>query len=92
MGCDFEIPWPDPEYLVGVYIVMTTTPLRPDLAHRAMLGRWLHVQAEAISRPWINSVLARRVYRPEQANSCLTEAGLRALYDSLATALERKRS
>lgn len=70
---------------------MTTTPLRPDLAHRAMLGRWLQVQAEAISRPWINSVLARRVYRSEQANSCLTEAGLRALYDSLATALESGR-
>lgn len=70
---------------------MTTTPLRPDLAHRAMLGRWLQVQAEAISRPWISSVLARRVYRPEQANSCLTEAGLRALYDSLATALESGR-
>lgn len=70
---------------------MTTTPLRPDLAHRAMLGRWLHVQAEAISRPWINSVLARRVYRPEQANSCLTESGLQALYDSLANALESGR-
>jgi hypothetical protein len=67
---------------------MTTTPLRPDLAHRATLGRWLHVQAEAISRPWITSVLARRVYRPHQENSCLTETGLQALYDSLATALE----
>jgi signal transduction histidine kinase len=70
---------------------MTTTPLRPDLAHRAMLGRWLHVQAEAIARPWINSVLARRTYQPDQANSCLTEAGLRALYDSLAVALESGR-
>ena len=45
---------------------MTTTPLRPDLAHRATLGRWLRIQAEAITRPWINVVLARRVYRPEQ--------------------------
>jgi len=70
---------------------MTTTPLRPDLAHRAMLGRWLQVQAETISRPWINSVLARRVYRSESPNSCLTEAGLRALYDSLAMALESGR-
>lgn len=70
---------------------MTTTPLRPDLAHRALLGRWLHVQAEAIARPWIAHVLARRVYRPEQANSCLTEDGLRALYDSLAAALENGR-
>ncbi len=70
---------------------MTTTPLRPDLAHRATLGRWLHVQAEAISRPWITSVLARRVYRPEQTNSHLTETGLQALYDSLATALESGR-
>lgn len=70
---------------------MTTTPLRPDLAHRAMLGRWLHVQAEAISRPWINAILARRVYRADQPNSNLTEAGLRALYDSLATALENGR-
>ncbi|NTU62753.1 MAG: HAMP domain-containing histidine kinase [Chloroflexi bacterium] len=70
---------------------MTTTPLRPDLAHRALLGRWLQVQAEVISRPWITGVLARRVYRPEQANSCLTEAGLRALYDSLAGALETGR-
>jgi hypothetical protein len=66
---------------------MTTTPLRPDLAHRAMLGRWLQGQAEAIARPWIKNVLARRVYRPDQANTCLTEAGLRALYDSLGTAL-----
>jgi signal transduction histidine kinase len=70
---------------------MTTTPLRPDLAHRAVLGRWLQVQAETISRPWITNVLARRVYQPEQANSCLTETGLRALYDSLATALESGR-
>jgi signal transduction histidine kinase len=70
---------------------MTTTPLRPDVAHRAMLGRWLHVQAEAISRPWINNVLARRVYVPEQSTSCLTEGGLRDLYDSLATALESGR-
>jgi signal transduction histidine kinase len=70
---------------------MTTTPLRPDVMHRAMLGRWLHVQAEAISRPWIDSVLARRVYLPDQANSCLTEDGLRALYDSLASALESGR-
>ena len=70
---------------------MTTTPLRPDLAHRAMLGRWLHGQAETIARPWIAGVLARRVYRPEQADTYLTEAGLRALYDSLATALESGR-
>ncbi len=70
---------------------MTTTPLRPDLAHRAMLGRWLHVEAEAISQPWIKSVLARRVYRPEQGNTCLTESGLQTLYDSLATALESGR-
>ena len=69
---------------------MTTTPLRPDLAHRAMLGRWLHVHAEVIAQPWISSVLARRVYRPEQSNSCLTETGLRALYDSLANALETR--
>ncbi len=48
---------------------MTTTPLRPDLAHRATLGRWLRIQAEAITRPWINVVLARRVYRPEQISS-----------------------
>jgi signal transduction histidine kinase len=70
---------------------MTTTPLRPDLAHRATLGRWLRVQAETISRPWINNVLARRVYRPEQTNSCLTEGGLRVLYDSLTSALESGR-
>jgi signal transduction histidine kinase len=70
---------------------MTTTPLRPDLAHRAMLGRWLHVQAETIARPWTSSVLARRSYRPEQANSCLTGDSLRTLYNSLATALESGR-
>jgi signal transduction histidine kinase len=49
------------------------------------------VQAEAIARPWIKNVLARRSFRPEQTNSCLTESGLRALYDSLATALENGR-
>ena len=70
---------------------MTTTPLRPDLAHRAMLGRWLHVHAEVITQPWISSVLARRSFRPEQSNSCLTETGLRKLYDSLANALETGR-
>jgi signal transduction histidine kinase len=69
----------------------TTTPIRPDLSNRAVLGRWLQVQAEAISLPWISNVLARRVYRTTQPNSRLTHDGLRALYDSLAIALESGR-
>jgi signal transduction histidine kinase len=67
---------------------MTTSPLRPDLAHRAVLGRWLRIQAEAIARPWINVVLARRVYRPEQTTPSITEESLRQLYDGLTAALE----
>ena len=70
---------------------MTTTPLRPDLAHRATLGRWLRIQAEAITRPWINVVLARRVYRPEQISPSITEEALRQLYDGLTAALESGR-
>jgi signal transduction histidine kinase len=70
---------------------MTTTTLRPDVAHRAMLGRWLRVQAGVIAPPWMQTVLARRSYLPGQENSCLTEIGLRALYDSLANALESGR-
>ena len=70
---------------------MTTTPLRPDLAHRATLGRWLRIQAEAITRPWINVVLARRVYRPEQTSPSITEEALRKLYDGLTAALESGR-
>jgi signal transduction histidine kinase len=70
---------------------MTTTPLRPDIAHRATLGRWLRIQAEAIMRPWITMVLARRVYRPEQATPVITEEALRQLYAGLTTALESGR-
>ena len=70
---------------------MTTTPLRPDVAHRATLGRWLRIQTEAIARPWITVVLARRVYRPEQTTPYITEEGLRQLYDGLTAALESGR-
>ena len=70
---------------------MTTTPLRPDLAHRATLGRWLRIQTEAIARPWINVVLARRVYRPEQTTPSITEEALRQLYEGLTAALESGR-
>ena len=70
---------------------MTTTPLRPDLAHRATLGRWLRIQSDTIARPWINNVLARRVYRPEQTPPPITEESLRKLYDGLTAALESGR-
>ena len=70
---------------------MTTTPLRPDLAHRTSLGRWLRIQIESIARPWINNVLSRRVYGVEQLGPRITETGLRLVYESLATALESGR-
>lgn len=70
---------------------MTTKPLRPDLAHRAVLGRWLNVQAETISRPWISLVLARRTYAPTTGELKITEPALRGLYDSLSAALESGR-
>jgi signal transduction histidine kinase len=69
---------------------MTTTPLRPDLAHRSALGRWLRIQVEAIARPWINTVLSRRVH-VEQSGLRITETTLRLVYDSLSTALESGR-
>lgn len=71
---------------------MTTTPLRPDLAHRNVLGRWLRIQAEAITRPWISAVSARRSYNSDQPAALrITETGLRLVYESLATALESGR-
>lgn len=70
---------------------MTTTPLRPDLAHRTILGRWLRVQTESIVRPWINIVLARRVVHPDQTMPYITEGGLRQLYEGLIAALENGR-
>ena len=70
---------------------MTTTPLRPDLAHRSALGRWLRIQVEAIARPWINNVLSRRVHVAESSGLRITETALRLVYESLATALESGR-
>ncbi len=70
---------------------MTTTPLRPDLAYRTTLGRWLRIQADVIRRPWIATVLSRRTYRPVDTPPPITEEALCRLYDGLTAALESGR-
>lgn len=70
---------------------MTTTPLRPDVAHRAALGRWLRVQSEAISNAWLASIRARRAYTNDPAAPAIGEGTYYQLYDSLAIALETGR-
>lgn len=70
---------------------MTTTPLRPDVAHRATLGRWLRVQQAAISAAWIAAMQARRVYVEDQAVPAITTTVFEQLYLSLAGALETGR-
>jgi signal transduction histidine kinase len=70
---------------------MTTTPLRPDVAHRAALGRWLHVQADAISAAWVSAMQARRIYTEQSAAPAIDEAMFQKLYTSLAAALETGR-
>lgn len=70
---------------------MTTTPLRPDVAHRATLGRWLRVQADAISAAWISAMQARRIYTEHATAPAISGALFQQLYTSLAAALETGR-
>ncbi|MFN8595757.1 MAG: HAMP domain-containing sensor histidine kinase [Anaerolineae bacterium] len=70
---------------------MTTTPLRPDVAHRATLGRWLRIQSGAISAAWLASIQTRRSYTGEGDASAIAEGTYFQLYDSLAVALETGR-
>jgi signal transduction histidine kinase len=70
---------------------MTTTPLRPDVAHRATLGRWLRVQQAAVSTAWIASMQARRVYTEDHAAPAISTVEFEQLYQSLCLALETGR-
>ena len=70
---------------------MTTTPLRPDVAHRASLGRWLRVQAEAITTAWVSAMQSRRVYTEQPIVPVIGDSVFQQLYTSLATALETGR-
>ena len=63
-----------------------TTPLQ-----RASLGRWLRVQSENITTPWISTVQARRSYTEEQVEPAIPNLALRDLYFSLTGALETGR-
>lgn len=70
---------------------MTTTPLRPDIAHRATLGRWLRVQFNAVAPPWMSAIQSRRSYIEQQASPVIGDTAFHQLYQSLATALETGR-
>jgi signal transduction histidine kinase len=70
---------------------MTTTPLRPDVAHRATLGRWLRVQFNAVAPPWMAAIQSRRSYIEQQASPVISDTAFHQLYQSLATALETGR-
>ncbi len=69
----------------------TTAPLRPDVAHRATLGRWLRIQFNAITPPWISAIQSRRVYTEQVAAPVINDSAFHELYQSLATALETGR-
>ena len=70
---------------------MTTTPLRPDVAHRATLGRWLRVQTDAISATWVSAMQTRRTYTEQSTTPAINAAMFEQLYISLAAALETGR-
>ena len=70
---------------------MTTTPLRPDVAHRATLGRWLRVQSNAITTAWVAAMQSRRVYSEQPIVPVISDQMFQQLYTSLATALETGR-
>jgi signal transduction histidine kinase len=70
---------------------MTTTPLRPDVAHRATLGRWLRVQASAITTAWVSAMQGRRVFTEQPVVPAISDTVFLQLYASLATALETGR-
>jgi signal transduction histidine kinase len=70
---------------------MTTTPLRPDVAHRATLGRWLRIQFDTIASPWMAAIQSRRSYIEQQTTPAINDTAFHQLYQSLATALETGR-
>jgi signal transduction histidine kinase len=70
---------------------MTTTPLRPDVAHRATLGRWLIVQSDAITTAWIATMQTRRINTRGQSQVAISDNDFHQLYNSLAMALETGR-
>ena len=70
---------------------MTTTSFRPNAAHRAMLSRWLRVQAAAILAAWVSAMQARRIDTEPFTTPAVSEALFQQLYASLADALETGR-
>ena len=68
---------------------MTTSSLRPDVATRSYLGRWLRTQTPAIVPDWIAAVRIRPPTRVQGAEALLPiESILQDIYDAMAIALE----
>jgi signal transduction histidine kinase len=68
---------------------MTTSSLRPDVAARTALGRWLHTQAAVILPAWISAVHIRPIVRVQGVEAPpVVEGMLQDVYDGLAIALE----
>jgi len=66
-----------------------TSSLRPEVAARSSLGRWLRTQTSAIAPAWISAVRLRPPVRVQGAQvPPVVESVLQAIYDALAIALE----
>jgi len=68
---------------------MTTSSLRPEIAARSSLGRWLRAQTSAIAPAWIAAVRLRPPVRVQgEQVPPVVESVLQDVYDALAIALE----
>lgn len=65
-----------------------TNPLHSDVAQRAILGRWLRAQTNAITKPWIAAVKSRRVATGRLTSPAIEAAAYARFYQSLTSALE----
>ena len=68
---------------------MTSSSLRPEVAARSSLGRWLRTQTSAIAPAWISAVRLRPPVRIQGTQAPpVVENALQDIYDALAIALE----
>jgi signal transduction histidine kinase len=68
---------------------MPSGPLRPEVAARSKLGRWLHTQTSAIVPAWISAVRLRPPVHVQGTQAPpIVESALQDIYDGLAIALE----
>ena len=68
---------------------MPSGPLRPEVAARTKLGRWLRTQASAIIPAWISAVRLRPPVRVQGTEAPpIVESALQDIYDALVIALE----